>query len=119
MTCKYYLFIILLVNINNITNSFQSNLTKFKSKISNISINNNNNSQDEETVEVRSRSIDTKSVKPGIVREFSNSLFSFYNKENKENYNTNNIKNDSEKVIIIKVFYLFIFFIIIYKINKI
>ncbi|KAG4096711.1 hypothetical protein H8356DRAFT_1275634 [Neocallimastix lanati (nom. inval.)] len=85
------------VNINNITNSFQSNLTKFKSKISNISINNNNNSQDEETVEVRSRSIDTKSVKPGIVREFSNSLFSFYNKENKENYNINNIKNDSEK----------------------
>jgi len=82
------------VSIDNIANSFQSNIVKFKSKINNISINNNNNnSQEDSETQIRARSISTKSITPGIFREFSNSLFS----SNKENYNSNtNNLNDKK-----------------------
>jgi len=83
------------VNLNNISNSFQS----FKSKITNISFNNETKEQ-EGTEQVRTRSIrslsnsSSKSNKTSFVRDISNSLFS----SNKENYDTTNININSNKI---------------------
>ncbi|KAL6612718.1 hypothetical protein U3516DRAFT_548910 [Neocallimastix sp. 'constans'] len=80
--------------MSNITNNIQSNLTKFKSKINNISLNDITLRVEETTTKIQS-SINIKSIKPKRIQEFSNSLF-FSNKENCNTRNNNNNNNNNK-----------------------
>jgi len=108
-----YIYNIYLVNMSNITNNIQSNLTKFKSKINNISLNDITLRVEETTTKIQS-SINIKSIKPKRIQEFSNSLF-FSNKENCNTRNNNNNNNNNKyKVIIYFILFYFNFIIFIY-----